>query len=59
MYCEFAVEDAECTFFLLLLVCIVYSVCASCDENKLFLYKFLMTEFIKKETASSTLAKTV
>lgn len=41
-------------FFLLLLVCTVYSSCASCDENKHFLYKRLMTyNLVQKETASS------
>lgn len=46
--------------FFLLLLCTVYSLCASCDENKLFVYKCLMTyELVQKETASSTPAKTV
>ena len=33
----------------------IYSLCASCDENKLFLYKCMMTyDLVQKETASST-----
>ena len=36
-------------FFLLLLVCTVYSLCASCDDNKLFLYKCLViSELLQK-----------
>lgn len=36
------------------------SLCAYCDENKLFLYKRLMTcELVQKEAAPSVLAKSV